>query len=122
VMFLDPCSRAFYPEWERHAQDTVASLRAAAGAEPDDPRLAELVGEMSVKSSEFRTWWARYEVKAKTRGTKRMINDVVGELTLEYETLAPQGADGQLLIAYHAEPNSPSAAALALLGSTAVSA
>lgn len=36
--------------------------------------------------------------------------------------LAPQRADDLLLIAYHAEPSSPSAAALALLGSVAVTA
>lgn len=113
-MFLDPSARTFYPEWERHARETVASLRAAADA--DDPRLAELVGELSVKSPEFRQWWARHEVKAKSRGTKRMLVPSVGEITLDYETLA---VDGQYLFAYHPEPNSPSAQALALVGALA---
>lgn len=111
-MFLEPSARTFYPEWERHARETVASLRAAAGADVDDPRLAELVGELSVKSPEFRRWWARHEVKAKSRGTKRMVIPAVGEITLQYETLA---VDGQLMFAYHPEPNSPSAEALSLL-------
>ena len=122
AIFLEPGARDFYPEWERHAQETVASLRAAAGADADDPRLNELVGELSVKSSEFRLWWARHEVKAKTRGTKHLVHPSVGPITVDYETLAPQGAEGQMLFIYHAEPNSPSAAALALLGSVAVSA
>ncbi len=117
AMFLEPAVHDLYPEWERHAQDTVASLRATADVH--DPRLAELVGELSVRSPEFRTWWARHDVKAKARGTKHMVHAAVGELTLDYETLSPQGADGQLVVVYHAEPNSPSAAALALLGSMA---
>ena len=117
AMFLEPFAREFYPEWERHAQETVASLRATADV--DDPRLAELVGELSVRSPEFRTWWARHDVRAKSRGTKRMVHPAVGELTLDYEALSVQGAAGQFLYVYHAEPNSPSAAALALLGSMA---
>jgi transcriptional regulator with XRE-family HTH domain len=117
AMFLEPAARELYPEWERHGRETVAALRATADV--DDPRLAELVGELSVRSPEFRSWWARHDVQAKTRGTKRLRHPVVGELTLDYETLAVQGADGQLLYVYHAEPNSPSAAALSLLGSLA---
>ncbi|AGL20706.1 helix-turn-helix domain-containing protein [Actinoplanes sp. N902-109] len=122
AMFLDPGARDLYVEWDRHAQETVASLRASAGTDPDDPRLSEIVGELSVKSPEFRRWWARHEVKVKTRGTKHLLHPQVGPLTVDYETLAPQGAGDQLLFAYHAEPGSPSAAALTLLGSVAVSA
>jgi hypothetical protein len=122
LTFLDAATRDCYLEWDKVAQETVASLRAAAGADPDDPRLAELVGELSVKSPEFRAWWARHEVKAKTRGTKKVLTTAVGPLDLEYETLVPQGSDGQLLVVYHADPNSPTAAALALLGSLSVGA
>jgi transcriptional regulator with XRE-family HTH domain len=122
LTFLDPATRDCYVEWDKVAQETVASLRVAAGIDPDDPRLAELVGELSVKSPEFRAWWARHDVKAKTRGTKQVLNAAVGHLDLDYETLAPQGSDGQLLVIYHAEPHSPTATALALLGSLSVSA
>ena len=119
--FLDPRAGDYYPHWEELAQDMVAGLRAAAGADPDHPRLAEVVGELSLKSPEFRALWARYHVKAKTRGTKLLQHPVVGPLTLDYETLAPEGVNGQLVLAYHAEPNSRSATALALLGSLAIS-
>lgn len=118
--FLDPRVSDYYPAWEKLAQDMVANLRAAAGADPEHPRLAKLVGKLSVRSPEFRAYWARYEVKGKTRGTKRIRHPVVGPLTLDYETLAPEGVNGQLLLAYHAEPHSTSATALALLGSLAV--
>jgi transcriptional regulator with XRE-family HTH domain len=117
AIFLDPAARDIFPDWGVVAQDTVASLRAAAGARLDDPRLTELVGELSLKSPEFRQLWARHDVRAKTAGSKRFIHPMVGELTLGYETFAVNGAPGQLLVVYHPEPGSPSERALALLGS-----
>ncbi|PXX69181.1 helix-turn-helix protein [Nocardia tenerifensis] len=116
MMFLDPEARNIYPDWAIHAADTVASLRATAG-DLDDPRLTELVGELSLKSEEFRRLWARHDIKEKTAGTKRFRNPLVGELTLAYETFSVNGAPGQLLVAYHAEPGSASERGLALLGS-----
>jgi hypothetical protein len=40
---------------------------------------------------------------------------MVGELDLRHEKLAVTGADGQILVVYHAEPGSRSAQALSLL-------
>lgn len=117
VMFLEPDAKCIYADWETVAAETVASLRATAGTDLDDPRLTELVGELSLKSEDFRRLWARHDVRAKTSGTKRFLHPMVGELTLAYETFAVNGAPGQLLVAYHAEPGSPSERALALLGS-----
>ena len=54
LVFLDPAARDTFPDFDAVAQETVATLRAAAGADLDDPRLAELVGELSLKSDEFR--------------------------------------------------------------------
>lgn len=118
ALFLDPVTRDIYPDWDKVAAETVASLRATAGADLDDPRLTELVGELSLKSDLFRRLWARHDVRAKVSGTKRFRHPMVGDLTLDYETLAVTSAPGQLVIAYHAEPGSPSEQALALLGST----
>ncbi|MFI6168977.1 helix-turn-helix transcriptional regulator [Nocardia sp. NPDC051052] len=116
MMFLDPEARNVYPDWAIHAAETVASLRASAG-DLDDPRLTELVGELSLKSDDFRRLWARHDIRGKTAGKKRFRNPMVGELTLAYETFSVNGAPGQLLVAYHAEPDSESERALALLGS-----
>jgi transcriptional regulator with XRE-family HTH domain len=116
-MFLDPEFQALHPEFERAAAGTVASLRASVGADLDDPLLHELVGELSLKSELFRKLWARHDVHAKTHGTKVMVHPIVGELELDYESFGVNGADGQMLIVYHAGPGSPSARALALLSS-----
>ncbi|MEU1957613.1 helix-turn-helix transcriptional regulator [Nocardia sp. NPDC019304] len=117
MVFLDPEARDLYSDWPTIAADTVASLRATAGADLDDPRLTELVGELSLKSEEFRQLWARHDVRVKTAGVKEFRNPMVGDLTLSYETFSVNGAPGQMLIAYHAEPGSSSERSLALLGS-----
>jgi transcriptional regulator with XRE-family HTH domain len=117
LVFLDQDARDFYPEWERVAVNTVGGLRAAAGLDQDDPELIATVGELSVKSADFRRLWARHDIRQKTTETKRFRHPLVGKLTLSYEALTVNGAPGQQLVVYHAEPGSPSAEALALLGS-----
>ena len=122
VIFLDPDSRRIYSDWDTVAAETVATLRASVGTDLDDPRLTELVGELSLKSEDFRRLWARHDVGVKTAGVKRYLHALVGELTLAYETFAVNGSPGQFLVVYHAEPGSPSEHALALLGSVAATA
>jgi transcriptional regulator with XRE-family HTH domain len=122
LVFLDPAAREVYPDWEEVARDTVAVLRASVGPDLDDPQLTELVGELSLKSEEFRRLWARHDVREKTHGVKRYTHPLVGELTLQYESFALPASPGQLLVVYHAEPGSPSEQALALLSSVAAGA
>jgi transcriptional regulator with XRE-family HTH domain len=121
LVFLDPDAREFYPDWERVAVNTVGGLRAAAGIDQDDPLLIETVGELSLKSQEFRRLWARHDIRQKTHETKRFRHRLVGELTLSYEALTVNSAPGQQLVVYQAEPGSPSEHALSLLGSLTVS-
>lgn len=121
-IFLEPSAREFYADWEDIARDTVATLRALAGTDLDDPRLTELVGELSLKSEEFRRLWARHDVREKTSGTKRFVHPVVGELSLSYESFAIGGSPGQILVVYHAEPGSRHERALKLLESVAAEA
>ena len=104
-------------DWEQKASDVVGYLRMDAGRHPDDPRLSALVGELSVKSPEFRRLWAAHDVKEKSHGAKNMRHPLVGDLTLSFETFLLADGSEQDLITHHAEPGSPSAEALRLLGS-----
>jgi hypothetical protein len=115
--FLDEGARRLYVDWDDAARDTVANLRLAAGRHPDDPDLASLVGELSMKSEVFRRWWAHHDVREKTHGTKRLKHPIVGELTVSYESLALPGDADQTLVIYTAEPGTESATALQLLAS-----
>lgn len=58
-------------------------------------------------------------MKLHRTGVKRFHHPVVGELTLEFESLDLPGDPGQKLLVYSAEPGSPSRQALDLLGSWA---
>ena len=97
----------------------VAAFRTSLGTDVDDPRLAQLVGELSVGSELFRQLWARHDVKPLTGGPTRMRHPEVGELELRREKLPIADSGGQLLVIYHAEPGSATAGSLALLGSLA---
>jgi transcriptional regulator with XRE-family HTH domain len=117
LVFLKPEYRELYVDWDAKAADMVSYLRLDAGCHPDDPRLSALVGELSVKSEEFRRLWATHDVKEKSHGVKRIHHPLVGELTLSFETFRLPDDGEQSLITYHAEPGSPSAEALRLLAS-----
>ncbi|MEU1475482.1 helix-turn-helix domain-containing protein [Streptomyces sp. NPDC001668] len=117
LVFLRPEYRDLFVPWEQKATDMVSYLRMDAGCHPDDPLLSALVGELSVKSEEFRRLWATHDVKEKNFGVKQLRHPLVGELTLNFESFPLSDGTGQALITYHAEPGSPSAEALRLLAS-----
>lgn len=117
LVFLRPEYRELFVEWDQKASDIVGYLRMDAGCHPDDPQLSALVGELSVKSEEFRRLWAAHNVKEKSYGVKRMRHALVGDLTLSFETFRLVDDGEQSLITYHAEPATPSAEALRLLAS-----
>ncbi|WP_245757149.1 helix-turn-helix transcriptional regulator [Amycolatopsis xylanica] len=119
AVFLDPAERELYPEWEQATAGMVAAFRSSIGTGVDDPRITQLVGELSLASQRFRTLWARHDVKPLSGGPARMLHPEVGMLELRREKLAIGDSDGQLLVIYHAEPGSESAQSLALLGSFA---
>lgn len=117
LVFLSPAYRDLFVNWDSKASDMVSYLRLYAGCHPDDPELSALVGELSVKSDEFRRLWATHNVKEKGHGIKLLRHPLVGELTLSYETLNLPDDEEQHLVTYHAEPGSESAQSLRLLAS-----
>jgi transcriptional regulator with XRE-family HTH domain len=119
--FLDPDERELHRDWNRVTVDAVAGLRAASAAHLDDDVLNALIGELSVRSETFRRLWARHDVRRRVGGTSLLEHPIVGPLDLRHEKLTIAGTDGQVLVAYHAEPMSPSADALQLLGNLAAS-
>jgi transcriptional regulator with XRE-family HTH domain len=117
-LFLDPRSVDFYVDWDNVASDVVAVLRAEAGRNPYDRGLTDLIGELSTRSETFRTRWAAHNVQFHRTGSKRLRHPVVGNLDLTYEALELPGED-LTLVAYTAEPGSPTHDGLKLLASWA---
>ena len=117
--FLDSRAEAFYGDWERVAGECVAILRWAAGRDPNDRDLSDLVGELATHSDVFRTRWAAHDVRFHNTGVKQFHHPVVGELSLSYNRLDLAADSGLTIFTYAAEPGSRSEEALKLLGSWA---
>jgi len=114
-IFLEPSTRELMTDWEMVARSSVGVMRQAAGRAPNDTALHSLIGELSVASPEFRSWWAEHDIDTRCGGPKRFHHPFVGDLVLHVESMQLQ--DGQhWLYAYAAEPGSRSAESLRLLG------
>jgi len=117
---LNPEARERVGDWEQIAAETVAMLRLDAGRFPNDRRLSELLGELTLRSPEFPAWWNDHHVLRRTHGTKRYHHPEVGELHFSYEALHLPDDPDQLLCVYNVEPGSPTADSLRLLSSLAL--
>jgi hypothetical protein len=98
---------------------TVDVLRTEAGRNPHDKDLHDLVGELSTRSDAFRTRWGAHNVTRHGTGTKQFHHPAVGDLTLDWESLAITAEPGLTLTVYTPEPGSPSAENMNLLATWA---
>ncbi|WP_285103290.1 helix-turn-helix transcriptional regulator [Promicromonospora sp. MEB111] len=114
--FLNPRARQVYADWADVAAQVAASWRALAGARPDDAVLRHMIGELAAASPQFREAWAAHRLYEHTHGSKTFRNDLVGAITLHYESMALED-DGQTMVIYTAERGSRSDEALQLLAS-----
>ena len=118
-VFLDPRAQTFYADWDRAARETAAILRAAAGRDPYDRELSDLVGELATQSEAFRTHWAAHNVRFHATAVKHLHHPAVGDLSLSFNRLDIAADPGLTMFIYAAEPGTRSAEALNLLGSWA---
>jgi transcriptional regulator with XRE-family HTH domain len=117
AMFLDPAEQALCPNFEQALDYLVASFRRSVGSDHDDPRVVQLVGELSLSSEAFRRRWARHDVHVREGALTVAQHPQVGELTLYKERLSVAGGDGLVLVLYHPGAHTDTAEKLALLGS-----
>ncbi|MFI7434174.1 helix-turn-helix domain-containing protein [Micromonospora haikouensis] len=105
------------PDWERQALDYIGMMRVAVAADPTHPRATAVVGELSIRSAEFRRLWARHDVRESVSGTKTFRVPEVGEIVLDWDTYPLPGSPGPVLLVFTAEPGSADADRLRLLAS-----
>ena len=117
LMFTDPLFRKLCLDWRTNARTCVTQLRLEAARHPGDPGLAALVGELSVADADFRQWWAGRQMNGLRMGTKRLRHPVVGDLTLDWDSLTCTADPTQKLLIATAEPGTPSHDGLLLLAS-----
>lgn len=113
--FLHPGARDLFPNWDHQVRGCVARLRALAGTDPDAPDLAQLVGELLLKSPDFVHLWERYDVRAHRPGTKHLRHPQVGDITLGFHSMRLDNTQGQRLVAFYADVASPDHDAMVLL-------
>ncbi|MGW8379249.1 helix-turn-helix domain-containing protein [Streptomyces sp. ODS28] len=117
LLFCDPAVRELHADWESTARSSVAMLRMEAGHNPEDRRMAHLVGELSMKDEDFRRWWNDHRVAVRSKGTKVLRHPVAGELTLDWDALSCVSDPDQQLVVWSAEPGTPSHDGLRILAS-----
>ncbi len=116
-MLLDPEAQSLFVDWEEQAAAAVQNLRLEAGNDPDDRGTAELIAELRDRSADFGRWWDEHRVHQRTHGSKRLRHPLVGDLTVEFETLVLPGDADTTVFAYSTEVGSPSQRALSMLAS-----
>ncbi|WP_371404479.1 helix-turn-helix transcriptional regulator [Kribbella sp. NBC_00662] len=121
AVLLDPRERELRRDWDDLTEEGVAILRTEVGPNVDDPRLKELVGDLSVRSERFRQLWARHDVRPRKSRLSRLTHPEVGDLELRSDKLTIGGTDSMTLVISHAVPGSRDFESLALLGSLVAS-
>ncbi|MEU8776868.1 helix-turn-helix transcriptional regulator [Streptomyces sp. NPDC048606] len=114
MFFLDPLTRDLHRNWDELARVHVAYLRLTAGRHPTDARLAELIGELAMRSQDFAKLWAKGDVADCTAGAMSLRHPTVGDLDVDYQVwLQPDSPDHRLEV--YTPRDTPSADALRLL-------
>ncbi|OPG14378.1 helix-turn-helix transcriptional regulator [Microbispora sp. GKU 823] len=117
ALFEDPGTRARCPDWEATALQYIGMLRAAVATDPTHPRATTIIGELSIRSADFRRLWARHEVRETVHGTKLFRHPQAGEITVDWDVYPLPGDPGPVLLVYTAEPGTADAERLQLLAS-----
>jgi transcriptional regulator with XRE-family HTH domain len=99
-VFLAEDARFFWVDADYYADAFAAKLRLESAAQPRDPRLESLVGELTEKSGAFRSRWASAKVSLLTNGIKRFHHPEAGRLDLHFETMELQSAPGLIMSFY----------------------
>ncbi|WP_216898269.1 helix-turn-helix transcriptional regulator [Nocardia alni] len=118
LMFDDTLtSRRSCAGWEQQALDYIGMMRAAVATDPTHPRATAIVGELSIRSAEFRRLWARHDVRESVSGTKTFQIPEVGDMVLDWDTYPLPGNPGPVMLVFTAEPGSADSERLQLLSS-----
>ncbi|MFJ2738136.1 helix-turn-helix domain-containing protein [Streptomyces sp. NPDC087440] len=115
MLFLDPHCQELYADWKRKARAVVGNLRIAVGRHPEDPLLAALIGELTMKSPEFVALWADHRVTPCDAASYELHHPVVGTVTVTQQTLSIARAPEQALVVCTTSADSASEEALVLL-------
>ncbi len=118
-IFLDSRARDYYVDWPLACSLTAAMLRFEAGRDPLNSDLTALIGELSMRSPQFRKDWSDQDVHEHRTGSKVYRHPDAGEIDVTYDVFEMPGQPGLSITTYTAEEGSDSAEKLALLATWA---
>jgi transcriptional regulator with XRE-family HTH domain len=109
LCLMHPRMRTFYLDREQVIRESIADLRVAWAAHPDDTLLTTMIATLLEHSEEFARLWAQRDVGVRGRGHKAMLHPEAGRLTIQFEVLSSmQDPDQRLVIYRAADPDSQS--------------
>ena len=90
---VEPAAKNYFVDWDEATDIAVSGLREVAGGASDDPRMRELISELSAVSERFRELWDRAEVGYRA-GIMHVRHPIVGELHLHRNRLSVPNSAG----------------------------
>lgn len=119
LMMFDDTQTGFRrcADWEQQALEYIGMMRTAVATDPTHPRATAIVGELSIRSADFRRLWARHDVRESVSGAKTFRIPEVGDITLDWDTYPLPGNPGPVMLVFTAEAGSADADRLQLLAS-----
>ena len=83
MAFCEPDHRPTWVNWDQRSHSLLAEFHAAAGRHAGDESFAELIADLNDHSSEFRAWWASYEVRQSITGDLKVRIPGTGVIRFE---------------------------------------
>lgn len=114
VLFADASTRELIVDWDIHARQALAEFRSATSAVRHDSAMTELIDMLTDESPEFAAWWPEHDVSGFETRLRRFTHPAAGELTFEYQQLAPVEWPGLRIVAQLPVPGDDSAERLAV--------
>jgi transcriptional regulator with XRE-family HTH domain len=100
AVFAAPTKIRDVERWRSIARGAVAALRFQG--DPADPRLQEIVGELSVRDADFREMWADHEAKPLSAGSAPLMVEGFGTGEFDWQIL--NVPDGLFMMVWLASP------------------
>ncbi|WP_460752620.1 helix-turn-helix transcriptional regulator [Myceligenerans cantabricum] len=100
ALFSEEGSRLHCADWESMALDYIGMLRSAVAADPGHPRAVAVVGELSIRSAEFRRLWARHDVRESVHGAKVIHHPRLGDIPMEWDAYPLPGNPGPVMLVF----------------------